>query len=94
MKTTSTRFKAAAQQADQPRAVLSLIVGLLGLSGGVYVFYQLVLIFTVFTGGDVMPYVYYSLAFAGLMFVAVVGFHYYGALKIDRAGKRSPKQEA
>lgn len=87
MKTASTRLKSAAQQADQPKAILSLAVGLASLAAGLYVLYQLIVIFMVFTGGDVMPYVYYSLAFAGLMFMAVIGFHYFRAFKVDRPSK-------
>ena len=82
MKTTSTRSKgngdkSSATKPDASKAGTALFIGIASLAGAVFVFYILVMSFISFNVADIWPYVYYSLAFAGLMFAAYVSFHFY-----------------
>lgn len=87
MKTSSARFKgnggkAAETKPDASKAGLALFLGIASLAGAIFVFYILIMSFISFNVADIWPYVYYSLAFAGLMFAAYISFHFYNKYRV------------
>lgn len=89
MKTSSARFKgnggkAAATKPDASKAGAALAIGIASLVGSAFMFYLLVTIFITFNLADIWPYVYYTLAFAGLMFATYVSFHFYNKYRVKK----------
>jgi len=79
MKTRNSRIKCTdyGLKPEPAKAGAFVALGIGSVIGAGVIFYMLVQAFMVFTVTDISPYIYYSIGFGVLMFLALVSFYYY-----------------